>query len=462
MRVSLKLKIIFAFFSIVFLLIVSIGLTSDYFIEKRFEAYTLEKINDESHKIVNHITQSYQEEDRYWNLISLESIGVSAMENGYLIKVSDATDQLIWDATSYNKGFCSDILVKMEDNMQEQYPGFKGGYEEKSYVLLNGEKKFGSLTIGYYGPYFLSDNDLKYMKALKEHLIAVGCVSIILSLFLGLYISKILSRPLIKINENAQKIMHGNYRTSLDCQSTTLEICELSETINALSVALDNQEELRKRMTSDIAHELRTPITTLQSHLELIMEGIWQPDAERLNGLLKETSRLSNLVNDLSKIAQIEKEQLIIKMSEVDLYELAKQSVETLRSEFYIKNVSLRVKGDPSKMLGDAFKLNQVLINLLNNALKYTPEGGNVILEVTPQRDQIVLTVTDTGVGIPAEDLPFIFERFYRVDRSRARESGGAGIGLSIVKAIVAAHGGNIQVESKVNEGSRFIIKFPL
>lgn len=461
MKMRLKNKIILAFFLVVLLMMIFIGITSDYFIEKRFEAYTVEKIKHESYLLVNQITKIYQEEDRYWNLISIENIGVSAMERGFLIKVSDSSDHVLWNAMTYNRGFCSDMLTQMEYNMKKQNASFQGGYEETRYLLFTGDKAFGSLTIGYYGPYFFDDNDVKYVKALKDLLIGAGLFALLLSLFLGFYISVKLSKPLIAINENAQKIMRGNYGSRVGCPSTTLEICELSETINALSEALDTQEELRKRLTSDIAHELRTPITTLQSHLELMIEGIWQSDKERLNGLLKETSRLSNLVNDLSKIAQLEREQLTISVEELDLYTLANQVVESVKSEYFKKEVNLVIEGESVQMLGDALKLKQVLINLLNNALKYTPKGGLVKVEVHAYETDVVLIVTDTGIGIPAKDMPHIFERFYRVDESRARQSGGTGIGLSIVKAIVNVHGGRIEVSSEEQKGSIFKVKFP-
>ncbi|MBF4694978.1 sensor histidine kinase [Fusibacter ferrireducens] len=461
MKMRLKNKINLAFFLIVLLMMIFIGITSTYFFEKRFEDYTVEKIKHESYLLVNQITQIYHEEDRYWNLISIENIGVSAMERGFLIKVSDSKDHVLWNAMTYNKGYCSDMLTQMEYNMKQQNANFQGSYEEKRYALLSGDKSFGSLTIGYYGPYFFNDNDVKYVNGLKQLLFGAGLFALGLSLVLGFYISVKLSRPLIAINENAQKIMQGNYGSRATCPSTTLEICELSETINALSEALDIQEELRKRLTSDIAHELRTPITTLQSHLELMIEGIWQADPERLEGLLNETSRLSNLVCDLSKIAQLEREQLIISLEELDLHALAIQVVETIKSEYYKKEVDLVVEGELALMMGDALKLKQVLINLLNNALKYTPKGGAVKVAVHASETDVALVVSDTGIGIPAKDMPHIFERFYRVDKSRARQSGGVGIGLSIVKAIVNAHGGQLEVRSEEQKGSVFTVRLP-
>ena len=460
MKMRLKNKIILAFFLIVLMMMIFIGITSDYFIEKRFEAYTVEKIKHESNLLVNQITKIYQEEDRYWNLISIENVGVSAMERGFLIKVSDSSDHVLWNAWTFNRGYCTDMLAQMEYNMKKQNASFQGGYEETRYLLFSENKSFGSLTIGYYGPYFFDDNDVKYVKALKELLLGAGLFALLLSLFLGFYISVKLSRPLIAINENAQKIMQGNYGSRVACPSTTLEICELAETINALSEALDTQEELRKRLTSDIAHELRTPITTLQSHLELMIEEIWQPDKERLDGLLKETSRLSTLVSDLSKIAQLEREQLIISLEELDLYELAQEVIEAVKSEYFKKEVDLVIEGESVLMMGDALKLKQVLINLLNNALKYTLKGGQVKVEVYAHESDVDLTVTDTGIGIPTKDIPHIFERFYRVDESRARQSGGTGIGLSIVKSIVNAHGGHIEVSSVEKEGTVFKVKF--
>ena len=193
-----------------------------------------------------------------------------------------------------------------------------------------------------------------------------------------------------------------------------------------------------------------------------MIEEIWQPDKERLDGLLKETSRLSNLVKDLSKIAQLEREQLIISVAELDLYTLAKESIEAVKSEYFIKGVELTLLGESTSMLGDVSKIKQVLINLLNNALKYTPKGGWVTVEVRCDSQFAQVIVSDSGIGIPSKDIPHIFERFYRVDRSRNRQSGGVGIGLSIVKAIVNVHGGNIEISSEEQKGSIFKVSFPM
>jgi len=442
-------------------MILVVGFSADYFIKSRFETYTREKIREESMDFVIQVNNAYYSAQNTWNSHAMKGIGVSAMEKGFLLTILDEKGQVIWDAKGYNRGFCSDLLIKMEQNMLAQYPNFKGGYEEKKYVLESARDDIGTLIVGFYGPYFFNESEIRYVKALKEVLVGAGILSLLLSVLVGAVVSNRLSRPLMMINESARNIIKGTYRNHAKLKSTTTEVLELSSTINALGEELDRQEELRKQLTADIAHELRTPIATLTSHLELMIDGIWNPDEKRLTALQKEAERLGDLVNDLSKIAQLESAQLRLNKELVNLGTVVEQTVSMVRGDYYKKGVSLEYHGMSCEILGDARKLQQVLLNLLNNALKYTEEKGQVVVNMSYFGEMTRIVVEDTGIGIPKEDIEHIFERFYRVDKSRNRASGGVGIGLAITKAIVEAHGGSITVQSEVGKGSRFEVILP-
>jgi signal transduction histidine kinase len=224
--------------------------------------------------------------------------------------------------------------------------------------------------------------------------------------------------------------------------------------------ALEKQEALRRRLTADVAHELRTPLTSISTHIEAMLSGIFEPTPERLRGCYDETVRLGKLVSDLEMLAKSESDMRPEK-TEVNLLELARETALTWQAEAEKKHITLAVEGGDATVRADKNRMVQVVTNLLSNAIKYTPENGRVKISISDSGKYGVMTVLDNGIGIPAEDLPYIFERFYRVDKSRTRASGSSGIGLAIVKSIVTAHGGKIKVHSEAGNGSEFIVELP-
>jgi two-component system, OmpR family, sensor histidine kinase BaeS len=218
---------------------------------------------------------------------------------------------------------------------------------------------------------------------------------------------------------------------------------------------------LRKRLTADVAHELRTPLATLQSHMEAMIDGIWEPDTERLESCHEEILRIGRMVGDLEKLARFESENLVLNREPFDMAELVKRIIINFESDFRNKRVKIDFHGTEQIVTLDKDKISQVVVNLVSNALKYTCEGGDVKVGIRDIGDMIRLTVQDTGIGISEEDLPCIFERFYRADKSRNRLGGGSGIGLAITKAIVEAHTGTIKVTSRLGEGTEFVLELP-
>ncbi|HWS28528.1 MAG TPA: HAMP domain-containing sensor histidine kinase [Clostridia bacterium] len=224
--------------------------------------------------------------------------------------------------------------------------------------------------------------------------------------------------------------------------------------------ALDKQESLRRRLTADVAHELRTPLTSIGTHLEAMMTGLFEPTPERLQGCYDETVRLGKLVSDLETLARSENDMKLEK-AELDLLHAARETVLTWQAEADKKHIALHVAGESVAVKADKNRIAQVMANLISNAIKYTLENGEVTIFISDNGKRGVITVSDNGIGIPADDLPYVFERFYRVDKSRTRASGGSGIGLAIVKSIVNAHGGKISVSSSLGNGSTFVVELP-
>ena len=236
------------------------------------------------------------------------------------------------------------------------------------------------------------------------------------------------------------------------------ELTQLADSLNHLSEELQKQESLRRNLTADVAHELRTPLETLKSHLEALGDGVWEPTKERFDSCSEEVDRLIQLVASLQTLTQAESESLDLRMEPAKLLVVAQSVVSLVEPYYESKGVHLRLEGnDQVEVMLDRDKWKQVLLNLLDNALKYTEQGGTVTVSVGPGA---VVQVADTGAGIREEDLPFVFERFYRAEKSRNRATGGAGIGLAIVKKFVTAHGGTITAESEFGKGTTFTIRF--
>lgn len=461
MSYSLRSKLSISYLFLALLLTGLLIVMVNFFFEKQFQDYRIKQIQQNNQEIVSALAQQFSAETGTWAEPYVESIGIHALEQGLILKISDAGGRVVWDATVHNNGLCIQMINHMSSNMMTRYPDFEGGYMESSYAVRKGDLFAGTARIGYYGPFFLSDNDLAFISTLNRMIVIIGLVALIAALILGAVMSRRMIKPLSRAVSAAGEISRGYYGGRITEKSDTREIIQLTSAINGLAESLQTQEGLRKRLTSDVAHELRTPLATLQSHMEAMIDGIWEPDSERLKSCHEEIIRISRLVGDLEKLARFEGENLRLDKSVFDVRELAGSIKINMEAEFLQKGVHLSVQGDSTSVLADRDKISQVMINLLSNALKFTDEGGKVDLAVEQGQGQVLITVSDTGAGISEEDLPHIFERFYRADPSRNRLTGGSGIGLAIVKAIVEAHGGAVSAESEIGKGSRFTIKVP-
>lgn len=460
MRSSLRTKLILSYILIATICVFLISLISNLYLDKHFKDYIINNQGKKNSEIVNMVSQQYNE-TKGWDKYSIQGIGVGALENGLIIKVKDKDDFIVWDAMLYNNGMCETMMSQMAENMYSRYPNWKGEYIENSYPIKYQEQVVGEIEIGYYGPFYFTDSDLEFINTLNRVFISVGIISLILSIIIGTIMSRRISRPIIRVINTAQMISKGYYGDRSYEKSSTNEMNQLTKAINDLAQNLESQEGLRKQLTADVAHELRTPLATLQGHMEAMIDGIWEADTERLKSCHEEIMRLNRLVGDLGKLAKYESENLILNKTDFEFDELVKRILQNFENEFRSKNIDLLLNISEQNIFADKDKVSQVIINLVSNALKYTQYGGKVRINLTADKDNVEFRIIDSGVGIAKEDLPHIFERFYRADKSRNRLTGGAGIGLTITKSIVEAHKGSIEVQSKVNEGTMFSVSLP-
>ncbi|MBI3957796.1 MAG: HAMP domain-containing protein [Chloroflexi bacterium] len=289
--------------------------------------------------------------------------------------------------------------------------------------------------------------------------LAVG----VLGLIFGVLASRNLAAPLNRLAVAARAIGARNLDYRVPVQGST-EIREVAESFNEMAAALQSAESLRRNLLADVAHELRTPLTVLQGNLQAILDDVYPLDKSEVARLHDQTRHLHRLVNDLHELAQAEAHQLLLHKQELDLERLAQEAVDFFGPVAEERGVALRLDttAETPPIQGDRARLMQVLQNLLNNALRHTPEGGEIEVAVAAQTGGVEIAVRDTGEGIGAEDLPHIFERFYRAGKARNRDSGGTGLGLAIVRALAEAHGGRVTVTSAgKGTGSRFAVWLP-
>ncbi len=285
----------------------------------------------------------------------------------------------------------------------------------------------------------------------------------VLGLIFGVLASRNLSAPLNRLAVAARAIGARNLDYRVPVQGST-EIRAVAESFNKMAADLQSAESLRRNLLADVAHELRTPLTVLQGNLQAILDDIYALDKSEVMRLHDQTRHLHRLVNDLHELAQAEAHQLLLHKQELDLKRLAQEAVDFFAPVAEEKGVTLRMgaRANATPIQGDRARLMQVLQNLLNNALRHTLEGGAIEVAVAARAGGVEIVVRDTGEGILAEDLPHIFERFYRSGKARDRDSGGTGLGLAIVQALVQAHNGQVTVTSGgKGTGSRFVVWLP-
>jgi histidine kinase len=290
-------------------------------------------------------------------------------------------------------------------------------------------------------------------------LIGVG-VAIIGAGLMAAFVGRRLLRPLEEVREATRKMAGGDYRQRVPLPAEA-ELAALATDVNTLGEALDQTERRRVQLIGEVAHELRTPLTTIEGYMEGLIDGVLPSSEETFAAIAEEASRLKRLADDLSALSQAEEGAHALDLREADLTELATQAAERLRPQFEHKGVTLKLPEGPSLPVRvDPDRISQVFTNILGNALTHTPSGGVVSIEAGAEGDMVRVDIIDSGRGIPAEDLPRIFERFYR---GRGEQSSpGRGIGLTIARGIARAHGGDITATSPGPErGSTFRVTLP-
>jgi len=300
-------------------------------------------------------------------------------------------------------------------------------------------------------------------QSIDRFLIWGGLLALAIALVLTFVVSDRILAPVQALSVAVRRLGQGDLSHRVRIKSKG-ELGELALAFNSMATELERTEKLRRNLVADTAHELRTPLSNLRGYLEAIRDGVVKPDPAAIDSLYEEVALLSRLVEDLQELALADAGELKLVRQPEDASGLVKKSVATIESKAMAKGLSVSVDlrdGLPPADI-DFHRVSQVLRNLLENAVTHTGRGGSITVAARQMDNMVEVSVADTGEGIPVEDLPNMFERFYRVDKSRARATGGTGLGLTIAKRLVEAHGGQIAVQSEVGKGSRFAFTIPV
>ncbi|MBI4672150.1 MAG: HAMP domain-containing protein [Chloroflexi bacterium] len=308
----------------------------------------------------------------------------------------------------------------------------------------------------------LQNSAQQFFEQLRGTLVIAGLLAGMLSIALGIGLSRTLSAPLANLATAAHRFAARDWQQRVPVRGAH-EVAEVATAFNRMADDLERQETTRRNMIADIAHELRTPLAVMQGNLHAMLDQVYPLDRSEIATLYDETRLLARLVDDLRELALADAGQLQLNAQSVKLDDVLQNAAANFSIAADAQNVRVTVSGLQSlpRVRADSDRVAQVLRNLLANALRHTPEGGTITLGAQPQAEFVRVTVRDTGEGIAPQDVPHVFERFYRADKSRTRTTGGTGLGLAIAKAWVEAMGGRIGVESEAGRGSEFWFTLP-
>lgn len=332
-------------------------------------------------------------------------------------------------------------------------------------ITTSDGEKIGTLRVWVLGSdALLTKADSAFREKTFNAMGLAAIVAVIISVFIGFLVSRMLTNPIRRITSTAKLIRDGDLTARTGMKGND-EIDRLGETFDEMATSLEKDLKHERRLTTDIAHELRTPLMAMLATVEAMQDGIYPTDEEHLETVASETRRLSRLVSQMVDLSRMENHSAPMNIEPVDIVNLTRNIVGSQQQLFHNRDLRLRfadeTQGRSATIEVDPDMITQCIINIMSNAMRYTPEGGWVVVSVAGDRHDVTIAVSDTGIGIAKDDLSRIFGRFWRAEASRSREAGGLGVGLAVTKSIVERHHGFISVESELGKGTTFTIHLP-
>jgi signal transduction histidine kinase len=430
-----------------------LSLTVNIFSEKLFSNHVKENIKNECNEIIRSLTEQYDKTSERLNMAGVSIIGMHYLHRGYLISIEDMAGNSLWNVYEADTEQCDTVINEISHRMASTYR-IAGSFQRNQLVLTSAGTPAARVNIETYNPYFYSETEAAFLRTLNAYFAAAGIVFVLASLAVSVLLAAAIARPVMRAKEAARKIAGGDFSIRIPEKYFARELHELALAINDLAQELANGEQWQKRLTADIAHELRTPLAALQGTIDAMLDGFMEPSSECLKSCGEEIERLHKLIEDLNMLSVLERDKVILHKSSFDLAELLASTIGQFMPLIREKGLEVKTRMTAAVVYADYDRLKQVFINVLSNAIQYTGSGG-ITVTVKKGINSSRVSIADTGAGISETDLPHVFERFYRSDKSRSRVTGGAGIGLAISAAIITAHGGKISVENNNRDAGK-------
>lgn len=417
---------------------------------QHFQSYTRENVQRVADGTAAAIADGYEQSngDWYGGALSAATSASSLYDSVYLqVRTIDGT--IVYDDRAND--MLGSVDVKEDGSNVASAP-----------IMVDGEK-VGTVLVRVPGSEtLLTKFDEDFRDKSYNAMIFAAVIALIIAMVMGAIFARTIAAPVKKITNAAKALKEGDYSARTGMAGSD-EIARLGNMFDLMADSVESNRKLERRLVTDVAHELRTPLMAIQSTVEAMIDGVFKPDAERLETLNSEVQRLSRLVDALLKLSRLESRTKPIEQKKVDLTEMLSSVVQTHQAYIHDAGLNLEFEYDPHVyVFGDADLLRQATANLISNAVRYTPEGGTITIMARKGDLMGQIVVKDTGIGLTPEEAKLVFQRFWRADSGRARATGGLGIGLSVVKEIVEQHNGWVRVEGRPNEGACFTIYIPL
>lgn len=431
-----------------------------------FTDYTRANMTDIAEATAARLASAYESSGKWTSSLLSDIADSSIVSDDIGLQVVDASGTIVyddsWPAASAvgTKG----SSPRETHSLTSTAPTDASASVTRDITLSNGTV-VGQVRLWVFGSdALLGKADTAFRDRTFNAMFVASIASVIISVIIGIFVSRMLTNPLRRITGTAKQIRDGDLSARTGLRGDD-EIDRLGETFDEMATSLEKDLKHERRITSDVAHELRTPLMAMLATVEAMQDGVLPCDDEHLETVASETRRLSRLVQQMLDLSRMENRTTPLNLEPVDLVPFVQRIVDGQQQLFVKRDLRQRfsddTQGRSAVIEADADMITQAVVNIMSNAMRYTPEGGWVVVSVKADRRNVQIIVSDTGIGIAKEDLSRIFGRFWRADASRAREAGGLGVGLSVTKQIVERHHGYISVESELGKGTTFTIHLP-
>ena len=435
--------------------LVAIGVVSIVW-EQHFHEYTQDNMQSVADTTAEQIAARYEAAGSFDDSVLQPAINAVAMYRGVGMQVVDSENKTLFDSTTK--------MADPDDGVVPPSIAPPQGRENMARApIVAHNQAIGSVRVWVYGSdQLLRAADQEFRDRSYQAMIFATIVAILLASIFGYFFARTLVRPIKSLTDTAVALKEGDLTARTNMQGED-EISQLGETFDAMAAAIERDRKLERRLTTDVAHELRTPLMAIQATVEAMVDGVLPVDEERLVTVDSEVMRLSRLVDSLLKLSRLENRANPNKKELVNVGEVVSGIIATHEAYVAESGLTLHYKADPDVyIIGDPDLIRQATANLISNAVRYTDEGGDIRVRVKRGETMAKIAVRDTGIGLSPDEARMVFQRFWRADSGRDRESGGLGVGLTVVKEIVERHDGWVQVEGRKGEGACFTIHIPL